>query len=106
MQRNFAETGAANSFLRLHEDVGASFEGCDNQREMTPLQRQIIEAAWRKEAEEKERKREEMREQSGGQQSGPRRNPRKAGAGSGRKQSSPTTRFINQDQNPDHEIHE
>jgi hypothetical protein len=103
-QNPFAETGAGSEFLGLQDDLGADFVGSDDQRELTPFQRQVYSATKRKEAEEKEKKREEMREQAGGS-GGPSRprNPRSSGqAGSSGMNQEETVRYINEDENPDY----
>ena len=73
--------------------------------DLTPFQNQVLDAAQRKEAEEKERQREEALNQQGGGR------PRNARAGSS--DSSPgsemkqkeTVRYVNKKLNPDHEVH-
>jgi len=83
--------------------------------EVTPFQRQVLDAASQKEHKEQERKREEMQEQGpGGGSSGPSRptNPRSNGVGPGGGGGAPdlgqheTVRYVNRNENPDHPVHE
>ena len=107
-QNPFAEMGGASSFVTLFKDYGMGFRGSDDQRDLTPLQRQIIEAEEVRRAEAQEQKHEEMREQAtgGGGQSQPSRtmNSRAGGGGgggSGGNGYAETTRYVNRAENPD-----
>jgi hypothetical protein len=72
--------------------------------DLTPFQNQVLDAAERAEAEEKQRQREEARNQQGSSRS---RNSR-AGSPSGGSDMSQeeTVRYVNKDLNPDHDVHQ
>jgi hypothetical protein len=73
--------------------------------DLTPFQNQVLDAAARKEAEEKERKREEARNQHDTNRP---RNSRADSGGSPNKSGmgqEETVRYVNKELNPDHEVH-
>jgi len=84
--------------------------------EVTPFQRQVLDAASRKEHEQQERKREEMQQQGpGGGSPGPSRptNPRSngvgknpGGGGTSDLGQQETVRYVNRSENPDHPVHD
>jgi hypothetical protein len=99
--------GAGSEFLGLYDDLGADFVGSDDQRKLTPFQRQVYSATKAKEAEEKEKKREEALGEGAGGGGGPSRprNPRSSShpnsQNSGMNQQE-TVRYINKSENPDY----
>lgn len=107
-QKPFAETGAASSFknrIENHSGGITDLPGVDHIGDLTPFQKQVLDAAEQKEAEEQKRKREEARQQHG--RGGRSRNAR---SGSGDSPGSTveqeeTVRYINKQENPDHEVH-
>lgn len=90
----------------LHSDVGASFVGCTDQSQLTPFQRQVIEATKVEEAKEQERQQEERMAQSQGNDGRVRNSRRNRGGdgGSSGLGSKETVRYINREENPDHPI--
>jgi len=80
--------------------------------QLTPFQNQVLDAAEKAEAEEQERKREEMREKQQRGGGGPTRNSRTSGGSPGGSPNNSgmgqeeTVRYINKQENPDHEVHE
>jgi len=108
VQKPFAETGAASSFknrIENHANGVTDLPGVDHLGDLTPFQNQVLDAAQKKEAEEKKRQREEARNQGG--KSGRQRNPKSSGpAGQGGFEREETVRYINKEENPDHQIHE
>jgi hypothetical protein len=100
--------GAASSFknrIENHSNGITDLPGVDHMGDLTPFQNQVLDAAQRKEAEEKERKREEARNNSGGggQPSRPRNSRAGGGDGMGGEE---TVRYVNESEQPDHEIHD
>lgn len=106
----FAETGAASSFKRQIENYSnglTDLPGVTHLGEITPFQRQVLDAAV---AEENRRQEERQQEMKG--QTSPARptNPRAGGVGP---KSGPqsqfgqheTVRYINKNENPDHPVH-
>jgi hypothetical protein len=80
------------------------FRGSDDQRHLTPLQRQIIDAERsRRATAQQERQQEMMNQQPGGH--GPSRplNSRGPAGNGGSTRQSETVRYVNTSENPDHE---
>lgn len=74
--------------------------------DLTPFQNQVLDAAQRKEAEEKEKQREEARNQQGGGRSRNARSGSSGGSPGSKMEQEETVRYVNKELNPDHEVHE
>jgi hypothetical protein len=71
---------------------------------LTPFQNQVLDAAEKKEQEEKEKQREEARNGNG-----PQRNSRggpSGGSPGSKMEQEETVRYVNRQENPDHEVHD
>lgn len=107
-QSPFAETGGASSFKARIEDHSngiTDLPGIDHMGNLTPFQNQVLDAANRYEAQKQEERREEARGNAG---SGRTENSR---AGStqqnkGDMGQEETVRYVNEEMNPDHEVHD
>jgi hypothetical protein len=105
-RNHFAETGAASSFKQQIEEHSCGYTdlpGVDHLGQITPFQRQVIDAANEKEAEEQERRQEEARKGNSG---GRPRNSRAQGSEGSDMSQEETVRYVNKQENPDHDIHE
>jgi sRNA-binding protein len=99
----FAETGAASSILALKEDIQLDFVG-ESQLDITPFQRQMIEAEKARQAEQKKEQQEKARNAGGG---GGGRTPNsmnsQSPAGSSHSNSE-TVRYINENDGDESEL--
>lgn len=85
------------------------FRGSDDQRNLTPLQRQILDAERSRRARAKQERMEEMQSGTGGHgqqtpQGGQR--PTNSRAGGNTRTQEETVRYINRSENPDYEFPE
>lgn len=104
-QTPFAKVGAASSVKRLLDQYNSQITGIEHQGQLTPIQRQILDAAEKHEAEKQRERREEMRQQqTGGRGGGRTRNARAGGGQSGGNTQAETVRYINKQENPDHDV--
>lgn len=111
-QKPFAATGGASSFKAQIEKYSNGFcdlPGIEHMGQITPFQRQVLDAATAKEHQEKQKKQEEMRQQQG--QGGPSRPTNSRSGGVGPNNGSDmgqheTVRYVNENEYPDHPVHD
>jgi hypothetical protein len=101
--------GAASSFKNRIENCSngiTDLPGVEHMGDMTPFQKQVIDEAERYEAKKKEEAKEEARNGNSG--ASPPQNSRAQGGSSGDSDMGheETVRYVNQDLNPDHKVHD
>jgi len=98
--------GAASSLYDNLKEFDMGFRGTDDQRNLTPFQRQILDAERGRRAKKKKEQREKMRKEARPNGQTPSRPTNSRAGGSSGNSQEETVRYINKNENPDFEAPE